>query len=295
MRQSESPPSTFAPQFLAISACHRDERSRNLHFPQNVALIRWSDLSAMRPSFSIFCALSLGLLPVGCSTPSPTPASGAPQAQDVTTAKTDPAAAVDVRLLLSMSYAEAATMAAQKMELPSGIKIAADKIEVLKTNAAGPMKVRATGHVFLQVTDTLPYTAMSQEALVNGSDIILRGRPVTQRGVSLVEGVSDVTMFYLVGSQLRVIGRHQISNVTPRPPADSGLIGSFGELPLPFADAGPWKAGANPLLPPLDDSAVPEALRNELRKAAEAEAVLQQTKKGVPPAFPEAKKSEAKP
>lgn len=219
------------------------------------------------------------------------------QPRNVSAQKSETAQDIDVSFLLSMSYAEAGAMAEQKMELPRGIKVAADKIEVLKTSKTGdPAKVRATGHVFVQVEDQLPYTALCQEALVSGDEIILRGKPVTQRGISMIEGLSDVTVFYMFGSQLRVIGRHKVSQVPViargGPDLDGGsgsgalAFRGHGNLPLPFADAGPWKAGSNPLLPPLDDDAVPASVRSQLR-AAEAEAALQKSREGVPPAFPE--------
>lgn len=241
----------------------------------------------MRSSIPLFCVTALALLPCSCATkPGAVPDVGA---RDVSKAKVTAPDSVDLSLLLSMSYDEAASMAAQKAQMASGTRIAADKIEVLKKDASGPTKVRATGNVFVQVHDSLPYTALCQEALVADGDIILRGKPVTQRGVSLIQGMSDVTVFYMIGSRLRVIGRHKISEVTPTQLVSAHSTGPTSNLPLPFFDAGPWKASDNPLLPPLDESVVPASLRNDMRRAAEAEATLQKSREGLPPAFPEVK------
>lgn len=235
----------------------------------------------------MLCASALASLPCGCATqPGAVTDVGA---QDVSQAKVSDSTGVDLSLLLSMSYDEAASMANQKARLASGTRIAADKIEVLKQDTSGPTKVRATGNVFVQVQDSLPYTALCQEALLSDSDIILRGKPVTQRGVSLIEGTSDVTVFYMIGSRLRVIGRHKISQVSPVQVAKAQWGSSSDNLPLPFQDAGPWKVSDNPLLPPLEEDAVPASLRNEMRRAAEAEAVLQRSRAGVPAAFPDQK------
>lgn len=249
----------------------------------------------MRLPIFMLCASALALLPCGCATqPSEAPPPGA---QDVSRAKVNDPDGIDLSLLLSMSFDEAASLAAQKAQLASGTRVTADKIEVLKQDASGPTKVRATGNVFVQVHDSLPYTALCQEALLSEGDIILRGKPVTQRGVSLIEGTSDVTVFYMIGSRLRVIGRHKINQVTPVQIASAQMAGGqLGSLPLPFADRGPWKASDNPLLPPLEEDAVPASLRTEMRRAVEAEAVLQKSRLGVPPAFPEKKtKEEPKP
>jgi hypothetical protein len=43
-------------------------------------------------------------------------------------------------------------------------------------------------------------------------------------------------------------------------------------------DLGPWTNGPNPLLPPLTEAAVPNDIRDQMMKAAEAEAVLQQNR-----------------
>ncbi len=182
-----------------------------------------------------------------------------------------------VSALLSMSFAEASSIAPQHLDEPKLPKVAADTLEVLSTTADGkPKKVRAKGRVFLQLDQLGEAHALCNEALVsNDGELILRGRPVLQRGSSTVEGLSDVTVFYLYGQQLKVIGRHRVTN-------SSQLTGTS-----------PWASfasseGTASLLPPLESADVPQAVRDEMRKAAEAESQLQRSRAGLPAAFPEA-------
>lgn len=184
-------------------------------------------------------------------------------------------APVDIGFLLSMDFKEAAAISAKQIEVPPLTKVAADEIEVLKTDAQGrARKVRAKGHVFVQMSGSPPTKAFCHEALISDDDVILRGNPLLQRGQSLLEGVADVTVFYVMGARLRAIGPHKLSK-----PVDA-----MRDVPL-FAA---WQRGPNPLLPPLESSAVPDSIREELRKASEAEAALQKSRAGQPMAFPEA-------
>ena len=198
--------------------------------------------------------------------------------KETTSIPTSPApvpagAGADVSALLGMSFEEAASIAPQHLEAPNLPKVAADKIEVLsKTSDGKPKKVRAKGRVFLLLDQQEQSHALCDEALISAGDLILRGKPVLQRGSSTVEGLSDVTVFYLFGPQLKVIGRHRLTNISR------------------LAGESPWKSdgGTASLLPPLDSADVPQAVRDEMRKAAEAEAQLQRSRIGLPAAFPDA-------
>lgn len=184
-------------------------------------------------------------------------------------------APVNVAFLLSMDFKEAAAISGKQMSVPPFAKVAADEIEVLKKDAQGrARKVRAKGHVFVQLDDATQSKAFCQEALISDDDVILRGNPLLQRGQSLVEGVSAVTVFYVMGSHLRAIGPHKVSNAVEASP----------NTPL-FAA---WQGSPNFLLPPLDSSDVPDSVRDELRRASEAEAALLKSRAGLPMAFPEA-------
>ncbi|MDB6138437.1 MAG: hypothetical protein JWO94_1509 [Verrucomicrobiaceae bacterium] len=200
----------------------------------------------------------------------------------MTTATAAPPATTgaDVSGLLSMSFTEAAAIAPQHLETPKMPRMAADSIEVLsKTSTGEPRRVRAKGRVFLQLDQMQQAHALCDEALVSQDELILRGKPVLQRGSSTVEGLSDVTVFYLFGQQLKVIGRHRVSN-------GSQLAGASPPWTSIASNGG--NGGSGSLLPPLDTADVPEAVRDEMRKAAEAEAQLQRSRAGLPPAFPDA-------
>ena len=215
-----------------------------------------------RPQFHFFCLITSAVvwLP-GCTT-----------LQTKVAALAAPAPLVEnpgAGSLLAMSFDEASSIAAQKLELPNFPKVAADSIEVVSKSSTGkPRKVRAKGRVFLQLDQLEHAHALCDEALVSEDEVILRGRPVLQRGTSTVEGLSDVTVFYVFGPQLKVIGRHRLTS-----------LNHLG------ADS-PWTGGPLSLLPPLESADVPEAVREEMRKAAEAEAQLQRSRIGLPAAFP---------
>lgn len=200
--------------------------------------------------------------------------SGADQAEGAgESSAAAPSGAVSLPFLLSMDFEEASAISAQKASVPPLAKIAADSIEVLRKHPNGDSRrVRAKGHVFVQLDYELPARALCQEALIGDKELILRGKPVLQRGASTVEGTSDVTVFYLNSERLRVIGPHKVTSVRD-------MIRSGQSL-------GAW-SGANPLLPPLDAGAVPDAVRDELQKSIEAEMALQQSRIGVAPAFPQ--------
>lgn len=183
----------------------------------------------------------------------------------------------DVGLLLSMSYQEAAKISPQKLEVPPFFKVAADEIEVVRRSKDGaPLKVRAKGKVFLEVGFREPAVALCQEVYFGDDEVILRGRPLLQRGGSIVEGLDDSTVFYLLGLRLRVIGPHRLTNqgqlvsAPQSPPAP-------GDPALPWRGS-PWETGPNPLLPPLSPSAVPDRVRRELQREAEADRALQQSR-----------------
>jgi hypothetical protein len=172
---------------------------------------------------------------------------------------------VDLSFLLSMDYKEASALSAQSVQLESGARIAAEKIEIVKTTREGkPKKVKAEGKVFLETGAADGAKILCQEAIVSDSEAVLRGKPILQRGGSIVEGLDQDTVFYMLGSRLRVIGKHRLTNPTT-------MVASLPGL-------GPWTGGPNPLLPPLTESAVPRDIRAEMLRAAEAEAVLQKTK-----------------
>jgi hypothetical protein len=161
---------------------------------------------------------------------------------------------VDVSFLLSMTWAEAKKLSAQSLEIPPFYRVAADEVKVLKSDAAGrPLKVRAKGHVFMEVDFRERLTSLGQEAYIeSGGELILRGKPLLQRGKSLVEGLSDMTVFYISGTRLQAIGQHRLVK-------QSGGGGeSFDVMPTWTRS---WKEGPNPLLPALSPQDLPKGMR----------------------------------
>ncbi|MBL9116108.1 MAG: hypothetical protein JNJ83_13965 [Verrucomicrobiaceae bacterium] len=219
-------------------------------------------------------------------------------AQDPKAAKPEEEAALNVDFLLDMAFNEAAAITNAQNYVPGVARVAADSVEVVKRGADGnPRRVRASGHVFLEMTglDEVA-TALSQEAYITEDEIILRGRPVVKRGFATLEGLSDSTVFFVLGNQIRALGSHRVKNgpVMPRDPEQSAAVmatlqeqkktGLPGVKPgqIPYTslpEVGPWREGPNPLLPPLDDTAVPPEVREEMRRQMEAEAVLQNARR----------------
>ena len=254
------------------------------------------------------CATAVVLLVMfllGCKTAAKNDAADPDKALDVTDQKAG-TGDVDIDFLLSMSFEEASAISSSKGEVPGVARITADSVEIIKVGRSGePQRIRAKGHVYLEMDGGGDIaTALSQEAFVTEDEIILRGKPVLKRGAGLIEGLTDLTVFYIFDNQVRAIGRHRIKNgiIAKRSPEQSASIlssmrGGVGIQVPKLPDVGPWRDGPNPLLPPLDDSAVPDDVRAQLRRQAEAEAVLQQSRRSgselpveplqLPPSKPE--------
>ncbi len=181
-------------------------------------------------------------------------------------AKAAQSSGVDLSFLLSMNYNEAKAISANSIEMPMGVRIAADNIEIIKKDSNGvPKRVKATGKVYLENGEGDDMAkVLCHEALISSSEIMLRGKPIIQRGGSTIEGLDDSTVAYMIGQRLRVIGLHRVAN-------QDTMIANLPDL-------GPWTSGPNPLLPPLSEDSVPNDIRDQMLKAAEAEAVLQQNR-----------------
>lgn len=229
------------------------------------------------PALSAAAATLLMLLTGACSTQKTTTSQPGEKPQK---------SEVDVSFLLSMSFEEAGAISTSRGEVPGVARVAADSIEVLKFGRHGEMRrLRARGNVFVEMDGGgEPARALAQEAYINENEVILRGMPALQRGPGLLEGLTDKTVFYIFGSQVRALGRHRIkSGLTPPASAPDeaavlAIMRSPPAKPPKLPEAGPWRGGPNPLLPPLDDTAVPESVKTDMRKQAEAEAVLQQAR-----------------
>ena len=152
----------------------------------------------------------------------------------------------DVGFLLTMSFAEAKAISPKNLIFAPFYKIAADEITVDSRNDDGtPRRVRAKGHVFLQIDYRDEVRALAQEVLLSTDEVILRGKPLLKRGLSVVEGQSDTTVFYIEGTRLHVIGAH-------RKTSESGVTSTWKNT---------WRDGPNPLLPALSPDDVPKEMR----------------------------------
>lgn len=189
-----------------------------------------------------------------------------PNCKTATGTKGDKAAgqdekAEDVSQLLSMTFEESKKISAQSLVIAPFYKVTADEIVVLKKDARGqPVRVRAKGRVYLQVDFKEQLIALGQEAYIErNGELILRGKPLLKRGRSLVEGLSEYTVFYIRGLHLQAIGSHRL---TSKP--------GTGES-YPDDESTPWrvtpmwtrswKEGPNPLLPALSPEDIPKEMR----------------------------------
>ncbi|WP_265595894.1 hypothetical protein [Verrucomicrobium sp. BvORR106] len=175
--------------------------------------------------------------------PAGSPISGLPQKEE----KVDPAS------VLSMTFEEAKKISPKSLEIPPFYKVAADEITVLKTDPAGqPLRVRARGKVYMQVDFREQLRSLGQEAYIeSGGELIVRGKPLLQRGRSVVEGLSDYTVFYIKGLRLQVIGSHRKTTQDA-----TGIPVVMPEWKRS------WKEGPNPLLPALSPEDVPKEIRS---------------------------------
>lgn len=160
---------------------------------------------------------------------------------------------VDPASVLSMTFEEAKKISPKSLEIPPFYKVAADEITVLKSDAAGqPLRVRARGKVYMQVDFREQLRTLGQEAYIeSGGELIVRGKPLLQRGRSVVEGLSDYTVFYIKGLRLQVIGSHRKTTQDA-----TGIPMVMPEWKRS------WKEGPNPLLPALSPEDVPKEIRS---------------------------------
>lgn len=170
--------------------------------------------------------------------------------------------AEDVSLLLTMTFEESKKLSAQSLVIAPYYKVSADVITVLKKDAKGqPVRVHAKGRVYLQVDFQEQLIALGQEAYIErDGELILRGKPLLKRGRSLVEGLSEYTVFYIRGLKLQAIGSHRL---TSKP--GTGNEKYPDEEPTAWKVAPTWtrswKDGPNPLLPALTPEDVPKEMR----------------------------------
>lgn len=192
----------------------------------------------------------------------------------------------ELGVLMTMTWEEARGLSAQSLEVPPFFRLAADEIQVLKSGPDGTARrVRAKGKVFIEMQFADTGRVLCQEAYISDDELILRGKPLLQRGGSAISGLDDATVFYMLGTRLKVIGRHRVLNENAliaearkwQSAPQGGGGGGFAALgapPVLPVMSGPWSGGPNPLLPPLSTSSVPESVRQKMRAEAETVPVM---------------------
>ncbi|HSI61649.1 MAG TPA: hypothetical protein VLE43_00985, partial [Candidatus Saccharimonadia bacterium] len=124
-----------------------------------------------------------------------------------------------------------------------------------------PERVRAIGKVFVQIDFRDKLVGLAQEAYIESDgEVILRGRPLLKRGRSVVEGLSETTVYYIKGTRLQVIGKHRMAK------QEGGIESPHGGTIRPSFDVQPtwrraWRDGPNPLLPALTPEVLPAEMR----------------------------------
>ncbi|TDU81712.1 hypothetical protein EI77_01022 [Prosthecobacter fusiformis] len=108
--------------------------------------------------------------------------------------------------LLEMHYEEAKAISPQCAEVGSIFRVAAENVEVLKTDKNGkPSKVRATGHVFLDTTLPERASGLCQEAIITSQEARLIGSPIMMYRGEVAKATSESTSFW-VTNRLQVNG-----------------------------------------------------------------------------------------
>lgn len=131
--------------------------------------------------------------------------------------------------LLEMSYDEAKAISPQHAEVGELFRIVGDTVEVVKTDAEGkPAKVRAKGHVFLEMLLPDRATALCDEAVVTPKEAVLHGGPLMMQRNRVAKSSTESTSFRIT-DHLRVSGRFEIIN-----PDDlmQTLMASIDPLPM---------------------------------------------------------------
>lgn len=206
--------------------------------------------------------VALAPLMVGCKS---LLGSGEKKESTASSSSTSAASDVDVSFLLSMSFSEAQSISPANLVF-GNYRIAADEINVLSKDKAGnPQRLRAKGHVFIEIDMGEDARALAQEALLDKDEAILRGKPLLKRGRSVVEGDDDMTVFDVQGTKLKVIGRHHLTT------DENGVTPGWKRT---------WKEGPNPLLPALS----PDQLHRELPKSSEEPPLPSNEPEPAPPA-----------
>ena len=98
--------------------------------------------------------------------------------------------------LLEMGFDEAKAISAPSADVGSQFRVAADQIEVLKADAEGkPLKVKATGHVFVEMNIGDRATALCEEAEITAQQAVFKGRPLLMQNSQVAKATHPATTF----------------------------------------------------------------------------------------------------
>lgn len=161
------------------------------------------------------------------------------------------------RTLLEMPFEEAKAISPQTAKVGNLFQVAADKVEVLKTDRDGhPVKVRATGHVFVDMALSERATGLCEEATLTVSDVTLRGKPIVKRGDRVAKATENSASFWITETRLKVTGKCELTRLEPDLLSSSLMVASNDFFPVPEPVLPPmtqaWNGAAmNGLLPAL--------------------------------------------
>lgn len=175
---------------------------------------------------SLVLVTGLGL--VSCGTPKETD----PEAEVAALTQLQPQApkvSMAEWSLLEMSYEEAKAISKQSAEIGQ-YRVAADEIEIIRSDSEGkPTKVKAKGHVFMEMTLMNRATALCSEANISPGEATLHGKPMMMQSSRIARAKDDSTTFRIT-DHLRVQGSFEF--IKPEEVMQS-LMGVNNSLPLP--------------------------------------------------------------
>jgi len=189
----------------------------------------------------------MGLLGMLCSCSSPKQVGSVPG--------TEPKVNMNERTLLEMNFDDAKAISPQNASVGSLFRVAADSVEVLKTDRQGqPVKVRAKGHVFVEMSLAQRATALCEEAILTNDSMTLTGNPMVKRGDRVAKSATEDTTFWITEARLRVSGRCELAKLEALPEPVMLASNDFFPTPEPMLPPAmePWVVNSeNVLLPAL--------------------------------------------
>lgn len=190
--------------------------------------------------------------------------------QQVGQTTVEPTVNVAERSLLEMNFDEAKAISPQNAEVGGLFKVAADSIEVLKKDREGkPVKVRAKGHVFVEMALAERASGLCEEAILTRSEVTLTGKPMVKRGNRVALSKDAKTTFWITEQRLNASGRCELAKLEEMPAPVIVASADFFPVAEPMLPptTTPWVASSeNVLLPALQEevpiAATPALLTN---------------------------------